>query len=133
MRDLLSKITLGVIKKIGCDGAVKNCNLIKLCWTIKVLPTKKKIAQIQQEMKVNPAFSLSIVELEERAAVSGYVLQMDDMTPTQIVAAYNGHNQSVCMLGNLFIVAIRKAFNENSEPFIYQEDKGREDIFGGAK
>lgn len=68
-----------------------------------------------------------IAELRKKAADCGLMQYYYDMTPDQINEAYEGHCRTMMDLGNLAVVAIRKAFTEDSEPFVYQKQATREE------
>lgn len=46
-----------------------------------------------------------------------------------IELAYEAYQQRMCDLGNLMIVAIRKAADPNSEPFVVEETHSRAETF----
>lgn len=46
-----------------------------------------------------------------------------------IEIAYEAYQQRMCDLGNLMIVAIRKAQDPDSEPFVVEEQHSREETF----
>lgn len=46
-----------------------------------------------------------------------------------IEIAYEAYQQKMCDLGNLMIVALRKAAQADSEPFVFEEQHSREETF----
>lgn len=66
---------------------------------------------------------------EEKIAICGLVPFADQLTDEQIDLAYEGYQRRMMDLGNLITVAIRKAFDNESEPFIYEKPVSREETF----
>lgn len=76
-----------------------------------------------------PTNLLPIVEYRQMCAAAGLMAHYSEMEPEEIIDAYNGHNRLIYDLGNLIIVAVRKAFDSNAEPFVYTEEHTREETF----
>lgn len=70
-----------------------------------------------------------MITREEKIAVCGLVPYMDQLTDQQIDLAYEGYQRRMMDFGNLITVAVRKAFDNESEPFIYEKPISRKETF----
>lgn len=68
-----------------------------------------------------------MITREEKIAVCGLVPFADQLTDAQIDLAYEGYQRRMMDLGNLITVAVRKAFDGESEPFIYEKGASRKE------
>lgn len=68
-----------------------------------------------------------MITREEKIAVCGLVPFADQLTDAQIDLAYEGYQRRMMDLGNLITVAVRKAFDGESEPFIYEKGNSRKE------
>lgn len=68
-----------------------------------------------------------MITREEKIAVCGLVPFADQLTDAQIDLAYEGYQRRMMDLGNLITVAVRKAFDNESEPFIYEKGNSRKE------
>lgn len=66
-------------------------------------------------------------EVMKKAFISG--IDFHKFTDEEIEIAYEAYQQRMCDLGNLMIVAIRKAATADSEPFVFEETHSREETF----
>lgn len=70
-----------------------------------------------------------MITKEEKIAVCGLVPFADRLTDAQIDLAYEGYQRKMMDLGNLITIAVRKAFDSESEPFIYEKQVSRKETF----
>lgn len=70
-----------------------------------------------------------MITREEKIAVCGLVPYMNQLTDQQIDLAYEGYQRRMMDLGNLITIAVRKAFDKESEPFIYEKPISRKETF----
>lgn len=70
-----------------------------------------------------------MITREEKIAVCGLVPFADQLTDAQIDLAYEGYQRRMMDLGNLITVAVRKAFDGESEPFVYKKPISRKETF----
>ena len=77
-----------------------------------------------------PTNLLPLVEYRQMCAVCGLSDRYYEMEPQQILDAYEGYKRKMLDVGNLIIVAVRKAYDTNSEPFVYEPKHTREETFG---
>lgn len=68
-----------------------------------------------------------MITREEKIAVCGLVPFADQLTDAQINSAYEGYQRRMMDLGNLITVAVRKAFDQDSEPFVYEQPHTRKE------
>lgn len=66
-------------------------------------------------------------EVKKKAFLCG--LDYRKWNEEDIELAYEAYQQKMCDVGNLMIVAIRKAQNPDSEPFVVEETHSREETF----
>lgn len=96
-----------------------------LCKILKIPYNSNNILLLKEEIK-----SIGKIDLEKiknDCAIVGLVHMYDELTPQQITLARQGHDKIICELGNLNILAIRKAFQENAEPFMVLDNISREE------
>lgn len=74
-----------------------------------------------------PTNLLPLVEYRQMCAVCGLSAHYYEMEPDQIVDAYEGYKRKMLDAGNLLIVAVRKAYDANSEPFVYEPKHTRDE------
>lgn len=111
------KITMAVLEsysQLSC-GAALGFNKY-LCQALGIAYREKYRIPIEQEIK-KATSSHSFAELMEMAAEMGKIDQFYDMTPAQIEVGYKGYQQHLCNLGNILIVAERRAQDPNARPF----------------
>lgn len=70
-----------------------------------------------------------MITREEKIAVCGLVPYMSQLTDEQIDLAYEGYQRRMMDLGNLITIAVRKAYDNESEPFIYEKPISRQETF----
>lgn len=70
---------------------------------------------------------MSKQEVKKKAFMCG--LDYKKWSEEDIEIAYEAYQQKMCDLGNLVIVAIRKAQDADSEPFVYEENHSRQETF----
>ena len=70
-----------------------------------------------------------MITRDEKIAVCGLVPFMDQLTDEQVDLAYEGYQRKMMDLGNLMIIAFRKALDNESEPFIYEKPISRKETF----
>lgn len=66
-------------------------------------------------------------EVMKKAFIAG--VDFHKLTDEEIEIAYEAYQQRMCDLGNLMIVAIRKAAVPDSEPFVFEEEHTRAETF----
>lgn len=100
-------------KKITKEESIKADKI--LCKILNLRANKHNISLLQEE--INSMGKIDIQELQMKSAAMALIPAYLDMTPAAIEMAHLGHEKLMCNLGNLYIVAIRKAFQEDAEPF----------------
>lgn len=66
-------------------------------------------------------------EVMKKAFIAG--IDFHKFTDEEIEIAYEAYQQRMCDLGNLIIVAMRKAATPDSEPFVFEETHSRAETF----
>lgn len=68
-----------------------------------------------------PAGLLPLDDYRKMCADCGLTAHYYDLEPQQIIDAYLGHKRLMYNFGNLIIIAVRKAYDNNAEPFMSSE------------
>jgi len=66
--------------------------------------------------------------IEQKAKELGFLLGTT-VSPEDVDVAEKAYEQKMCDLGNLMIVAFRKAQDPNSEPFVVTVEHSRKETF----
>lgn len=110
---------------LGYKKMEVNRDLMRL---LRVPPTAKAKEIVEQEIKVSYV-DISLDKLKRWCAEMGKIDRYQQMTGAEIKIAYEGQIKLIYNLGNLYIVAERKASDPNAAPFIYEEEVSRHETF----
>lgn len=141
---LRSLINLSKIPNINVDDnlftilfeGLKTCQPqveYNLLFSLNLQETKKAKEVINEIFSPNDLPSPQTIEEWFRVGIGQLRLPLSDfycLTPKELELAYQGYSQHMMDVGNIISIAIRKAFDENSEPFIAASPtETREQVF----
>ena len=124
------KITMEILEcyfSLGYKELQVNRSLLKLLG-LSIFTSSKAKHRIEEEL-VETCSNVDIDDLRVKCAEMGKLDAWPHLTPKDIENLYSGYIKLMCNLGNLYIVADRKAKNPEAEPFIIEESKSREETF----
>ena len=123
------KITMEILEcyfSLGYKELQVNRSLLKLLG-LSIFTSSKAKHRIEE--LVETCSNVNIDDLREKCAEMGKLDAWPHLTPRDIESLYDGYVKLMCNLGNLYIIADRKAGNPEAEPFTLEKQKSREETF----